>query len=589
MTVYNPATGRAAGLERAGASMNWVKRWSVAAATLVAVGAGALSLAPKPAAGYAVEVHKDFFDLAFGGRDAGRQVTPPTAADLEAFRRFVWERGQQNAELRRRWPTFEAFDAAAFKELLQLNPGKQVVAIDHVPSGRGTDVRTVVREGSVDPDNDLRNQDRLWVDADGQVALDPFGRAVPYDPRTTWFGGLTGTPSQFDAHGATLRTGEKGDGILTAFRHPEQFARPPVALGSAPEFSETYTELAMIARLWGGPGSEWLALTFGGNNLHGIEDLGNQIHTTLIGIPQFFIDAKITYYQLKLKRAFRKKVDPADAGFVPPTSLTMDEVNHAMRLIKAGQEDQVDPRVRFALGKEPKGLPSDTEIGISIIGNHHRLLEDFVEKQYLAGAAAIAAGDPSGALPEVRRLIQRARAGDAEFERRARAALASAGLGRLEKGQTPYGKVIADLMIEHSAPEAAPIYKAIRAISKKELKRDGVYDAELGHDVLDFVTDTGNEHTDRIWELSGRAFARVVTAIRLWDEVYHQETDDVAPGSDEAKARANAIVDRMVARQLERLEAARQRREAYLAEKRAEWDEANRPGILDRIKGWFGR
>lgn len=138
----------------------------------------------------------------------------------------------------------------------------------------------------------------------------------------------------------------------------------------------------MIAQLWGGDGSEWLSLTFGGNNLHGIEDLGNQIHTTVLGIPQFFIDAKITYYQRKLKNLFKKKVDPASQGFVAPSSLTTEQVNQAMLLIKAGKADQVDPTIRFALGKEPKPSPTDTELGIEIIGNFHRLLEDFVQKQY---------------------------------------------------------------------------------------------------------------------------------------------------------------------------------------------------------------
>ena len=559
---------------------------STSSAVACAAAIGAVVLGLGRADGYAIEVHKDFFDLAFGQAAAGRQVTPPTPDGLTAFRRFVYQRARRAPEFRQRWPRFEDFTPAAFKELLALNPGKTVVAIDVVPAGRATDVRTVVREGSVDPDNDYRNQDRLFVQS-GQVALDPFGRAVPYDPRTTWFGGLTGTPSQFDAHGATLRTGQKGDGLWTALRRPEQFSRPPVPVGSAPEFAETYTELAMLARLWGGDGSEWLALTFGGNNLHGIEDLGNQIHTTVLGIPQFFLDAKVAYYQLRLKNLFKQKVDPAAAGFVAPGQLTTDQVNQAMVLIKAGQADQVDPRVRFALGKEPKGTPTDTDLAIEIIGNFHRLLEDFVQKQYLSGRDAIAAGRPQDALPEVRQLIQRAKAGDAAFERRCRDALRDAGLGRLAPGQTPYAQVIAEVMVEHSAPEAAPIYRAIREVGKKGLRRTEVYNEELGHEVLDFVRTRKSEDTDRIWELSSRAFARVVTAVRLWDEAFEAETAGVTPGSAEALQRADAVVDRLVARQLRYLDDATQRRDAYLAEKQAEWDKAQGRGFLSRVKSWF--
>ncbi|RMG17394.1 MAG: hypothetical protein D6731_04090 [Planctomycetota bacterium] len=561
------------------------------ASCAVAIAAAGL-LPPRDASGYAIEVHKDFYDLAFGGRDAGRSVQPPAAEDLVAFRRFVYDRAAAHPDFRKRWPSFERFDAAAFKEFLLLNPGKRVVGIDHVPADRPTDVRTVVREGSVDPDNDERNQDRLYLDGN-EVRLDPFGRAVPYDPRTVWFGGLTGIPSQFDAHGATLRTGKKGGGLWTALRAPEQFARPPVPLGSAPEFSETYTELAMIAALRGGPGGEWLALTFGGNNLHGIEDLGNQIHTTVLGIPEFFLDAKLTHTWLRIRNMFASRApDPASLGFVPPARLTTDQVNQAMALIKAGKEDQVDPKIRWALGKEPKGQPTDTELGIRIIGNHHRLLEDFVQEQYLAGARAIEAGHPERALPAVRDLIRRAQAGDDAFERRCRNALARAGLGARAKGQTPYARVIAEVMIEASAPEAAPIYRATRKISKKSLQRGGVYDKQLGHDVMDFVELEGNEkHVRTIWELSARAFARVVSAIRLWDEVFQRETSDVAAGSPEALARAAAIVDRLVERQLAALEAAEARRRDYLQEVETRWREekeaASRPGFLSRIKGWF--
>lgn len=155
-------------------------------ATIRIVSLGALSIAATVAwghraDGYAVEVHKDFFDLAFGGQAAGRQVTPPTADGLTAFRLFVYQRARRSAEFRKRWPRFADFTPAAFKEFLALNPGKSVVAIDEVPAGRATDLRTVVREGSVDPDNDYRNQDRLFVQ-NGEVVLDAFGRAVPYDP-----------------------------------------------------------------------------------------------------------------------------------------------------------------------------------------------------------------------------------------------------------------------------------------------------------------------------------------------------------------------------------------------------------------------
>ncbi len=576
---------------RSAARLSLQPRWLVAAGAVVA----AACLLTPVASGYAIEVHKDLWDLAFGDRDAGRQATPPGVHELPQLRQFVYQHAKTNPEFKKRWATAASFDAAAFKEFLGLNPGKAVVGIDLVPSSRSTKFRTVLREGSVDPDNDYRNQDRLFLTANGMVVLDAFGRAVPYDPRTTWFGGLTGTPSQFDAHGATLRSGKKGDGLWTALRHPEQFARPPVVLGSAPDFSETYTELAMIAKLSGGPGSEWLSLTLAGNTMHGIEDLGNQIHTTLLGIPEFFLDAKYTHTRLRIKNMFAtRKPSAASQGFVAPKSLTTTQVNEAMLLIKAGKEDQVDKQVRFALGLEPKGKLSDTEIGTRIIGNHHRLLEDFVQKQYLEGRDLIASGEAGKALPEVVTLIERAKRGDSEFEKACRAALGTAGLGSNSKGLTPFARVIAETMIEYSAPEAAPIYRATRKVSKKELKRNGVYNDELGHEVLDFVVHKGNEkHIATIWELSGNAFARVVTALRLWDEVFRSETGGVKPGSDKALARAAKIVERLTERQLTYLDAAKVRRDQYLADKKAEWDTLQekkaKKGFLGTVKAWLSR
>ncbi len=418
--------------------------------------------------------------------------------------------------------------------------------------------------------------------------LDPFGRAVPYDPRTTWFGGLTGVPSQFDAHGATLREGEKGGGITTAFRHPEQFARPPVPLGSAPEFSQTYTDLAMLARLRGGQGAEWLALTFGGNNLHGLEDLGNQIHCTVLGIPEFFVDAKLTFYKRKLKNLLHRRDDPA-AGFGPPASLTPDQVNDAMAKIRAGRVDEVDPGVRFALGHEPKGQPTDVDLGLQIIGNHHRLLEDFVESQTITAMRAMAAGRPQDVPPRIRAVLDRAQRGDAAFEARCRAALAAAGLDRDPKGQPEFARVLAEVMLQHSAPEAAPIYRAIRKISRKGLKREEVYDAALGHDPLKYVTTTSGEHVDEVWELSARAFSRVVSILRLWNETFDGQTAGVTPGSAEALARADVIVERLVGRQLAYLDAAAKRRDEYLAEKAEEHRAATTPkkGFLERLRGVF--
>ena len=108
------------------------KNWLLGTSLIVLTG---LCWTTPQADGYAIEVHKDFFDLAFGipapGQpaiatyaDAGRTVTPPTAEGLTAFRRLFWERASaRKPDFKTRWPTFESFGTAAFKAHLEARYG----------------------------------------------------------------------------------------------------------------------------------------------------------------------------------------------------------------------------------------------------------------------------------------------------------------------------------------------------------------------------------------------------------------------------------------------------------------------------------
>lgn len=546
---------------------------ALASATIIIIGAGTVL-------GYATPIHAGFWELAFG--DKPRQtLTKPATGDLDALRSKFYDRASaHDPAFKAKYPTAASFDVRAWKELLALNPDRQVSGIDLVPliTPTQTDIE-LGRAGSVMPDDDTRNQDRMFV-KDGKVVLDPFGRAVPYDPRTTWFGGLTGTPSQFDAHGATLRDVEHSDSIFTAFRHPERWSRPPVPLGSAPEFSQLYTDLALQAKLQGGAAADWQAVQFEGNAFHGIEDLGNQIHTTVIGIPEFFIDAKLTYYETKVKGFFhKKKAAPVSAG--APSTLTPDQVREAVAKIEGGKQDEVDPKVLYALGKEIGGQLSDVDLGIRIIGNHHRLLEDFFMKEYLEGTAKLATG---GCRPEVKAVHDRALAGDKDFEKACRANLDKAGWGKKKAGEVEFGRIIAETMIDASAYEAAPIYRAIRSIAKKELRRGMIYPADVpGTDPRDWITTKKDEHTDLIFELHARAFARVITAMRLWQECFDAE---VAAAKNDPDA-ASRSIDRVTQTQLKYLADATARRDKYLADKQAEWDKAHPPtsGLTGVVPG----
>jgi hypothetical protein len=528
---------------------------------------GAL-VAAGVAQGYATVLHREFYALAFGERT--RPVSTPSTDDLARFREFLWQRASRDPGFAARWPTAQSFDSAAMKEFLALNPFKPVVGIDTVPqNATGTEL-DVARAGSVNPDDDRRNQDRLFVQ-NGRVVLDPFGRAIPYDPRTTWFGGLSGGASQFDAHGATLRD-KMSSSYITAFLHPERFSPEGVPLGSAPEFSQTYTDLALVAKLRGTPADDWLALSFGANNMHGIEDLGNQIHCTVIGNGHFLVDAIETWLAHKITGLFSKS---SKSTATAPSSLTPDQVNATTISCDEGHCAEVDPSVLYALNKEPGREPTLQDWGLQILANHHRLLEDYFQHEYMEGIEALRAGRPC--RPEVKMVYDRALAGDKEFRAACLAALAKAGYGLGKKpGETQFAKIISVVMIDHSAPEASPIYAAIRSIAKKDLRRGGVYPADAvpppePRDYLTIARGEKNSDTDTIFELHARAFARVVEALRLWSDLLDSETKDAPPGSDAADAEIQRVVDRLVARQLQYLGDAQSRRDTYVQEKQAEY------------------
>ncbi len=564
----------------------------------VAVSAcAALLVGGGVAHGYATAVHADFYELAFG--DRSRKIATPSTDQLVSFRTFVWEKASKNPEFLKRWPTAASFDAAAFKEFLALSPGKTVVGVDIAPADAGKTELELGRYGSVSPDDDRRNQDRLFIE-NGKVVLDAFGRAVPYDPRTTWFGGLTGVPSQFDAHGALLREGISSS-YFTAFLHPERYVPQGVSLGSAPEFSEVYTDLAMVARLRGRPGDDWLSVSFGANNMHGIEDLGNQIHCTLIGDSRFFTDALITHTKNKLSGVGSKLLGLLHLGpKAPPkvapiahahADLTSHDVSEAVLKCEEGKCAEVDPAVLYAIGKDQGGEPTLQDVGLIIIANHHRLLEDYFQREYQEGLANLKAGKPC--RPEVKMVQDRAKAGDKAFRKQCLDAMAKEGYGLTNRpGETEFARIIAEVMVKNSAPEASPIYRAIRALAKPELRRGGVYMADAPgaepRDQMIIARGARTPETDTIFEYHAKAFARVVEALRLWEDLIKSETKD-APGTPEADATIQRVVHRLVVKQLAYMDAAKARRDTYIAEQAKKAVEASKPSWTSGFKKLLGK
>ncbi len=531
---------------------------------------------PVTITGYSLEVHRDFYDFAFG-KAAAVPIDPPAGPELDDFREFFYARAARNPTFRTAYPSAASFDARAFKHFLALNPDKDVVGFDAADASI-RDSRTAYREGSIHPDTDERNQDRVLT-VDGKVLIGPDGKAIPYDPKTVWFGGRVGTASQFDAHGAMNRNKQKSGSYWVALTDPSNFSlTPEVDLGSAPEFSENYTRLAVLAKAWGGAGSDWLAASFAGNSFHGIEDLGNQIHTTLSGSPKFFVDAVKHIAMEKAKRAFRSATrlfgllgghgstgafDPAKPE--PLRSIPLEEFRAAVHRVKVeGRTDGIDPRVLYAIDKLPDDRVTLVSVGSRILDNFHRLLEDYFEKSYLEARPAWEAGNPGAiANARLREVFERAVKGDAAFEAEARAAIARA---KAERGSPEYARILALKMVEKSSPEAEPLYNAIRAVGRKELRGPMAFRPDAGDDPYDFVTTHSGPEIDLIFHYHGKAFARVVSALRIWKEQFDEETRGIRPGSAEAEALANRAVDSIVSRQLRYHQDAKARRLAYLRE-----------------------
>src|SRR5205085_7863023 len=150
--------------------------------------------------------------------------------------------------------------------------------------------------GSIYPDLDRRNQNRMLRDASGRPRLTTTGDTVPWDPMTLNMGRLTGLSSQGHAHGG-LNRHAKSDDPATLKHEPWNFA---IATGFpgpvetyAPDNAQAYTDLALLASAQGRPAWRTLGAFYAGNAMHYIADVGNAVHTVQVGIYPIFFDATI--------------------------------------------------------------------------------------------------------------------------------------------------------------------------------------------------------------------------------------------------------------------------------------------------------
>jgi hypothetical protein len=516
-----------------------------------------LLAAPAAALAYGIWIHaiipaavlRDFKSTAAVPNIRTERVAGATDADVARFR--AWFYGQAAAipdsALRvaflKRYPTVAAFDARAFKVFLMSNPAASVLGVDsfaavyrgrapadaqadptppYAPGSRVT-IGDALEMGSVYPDIDRRNQDRLYRDAAGRVVLTARGDTVPMDPMTLNWGNLTGLSSQAAEHiGLNHQPHSSSPGTLTMA--PWDFV---VALGFptdsvesyAEQNAQMYTDLSYIAMLSGQPGTQMLSYLYGGNALHYIADVGNQIHTTQAGIERFYSDATWDFWLGRLKTGFGLW------GSTPPRN----------------------------------------QIGLAILTNYHTLSEKLFQAELERAWRLDSLGQKDSISGSMQAALASLRTGDPTFKR----VLDGVILGNARKmWYPPIGSLIAATVIDSSFQESAQVYRLIYGLGVARLHKAGVavdFDTVPAARVWDYVRDTANPvvraQLDTFNLVEGLGLARVHDATMWWWDryLYYQHTE-----SRYRSKLISGLVARLVRDQIVYLNAADARRDEYV-------------------------
>lgn len=434
--------------------------------------------APSDARAYSVYLHDRLPDALFGLPMTAETAALPGDAGLDAFRRKFWTRAAAVAEagvrLRflQRYPTAESFDAKAFKEFfamaathpaLGFDPYAAVAAAAERRDGYGPirpgEPRALVdwvRTGSDYPDLDRRNRGR-WHYVNGRIERTADGERVPYDPVILNMGKVEPLSGQAHAHYGLNRRPKSADPDVLK-RNPADFAVPvgfpeaPV-LTFAPERAQAYADLAVIARAEHEPA---LAALFAGNAFHYLADVGNQIHTIQVGIFDFFVDATLQAWKMKV--------------------LTL-----------------------WGLLGAP---PARNDIGIDIIGNHHTWSEEMFR---IAIARAYAGKPVHASLTRPAELWRPAPALAAQWQD----ALTMPDLMR----------ELADRIILAGNIEGPEIYTLTRELTTGNLRKAGVkVEFDLADDevVLAHLAKGRDEALGKFLEIQSRGTVRAATAMAMW-------------------------------------------------------------------------
>jgi len=518
----------------------------------------ALLAAPSAALGYGVWIHyiapsevlKDFKSA------PGLQVpaihttvlSGATDADVARFRTWFYGRAVAlkdagvRAAFLKRYPTTASFDLKAFKQFLMINPEAKVLGVDSFAavyrartpadvamdptapytSGQTISLESALQMGSVYPDLDRRNQDRLYRTADGKVVLTAKGDTVPLDPMTLNWGNLTGLSSQAHAHiGLNHERHSNDPGVLTVtpWNFVADFGYPTDSVESYAEANaQLYTDLSYVAALGGGSGSDMLSALFAGNAMHYIADVGNPIHTLQAGIKDFYSDATMQYWLGRLKTVF---------GLLGHT-------------------------------------PSRNSIGLDILSNHHTLSEKLFQTELRDAMRLDSAGKKDSISPAIKDALARFHTGDQGFRR----VLTSLLVNNARKAAYPaYGSLIAGAVIDSSFEDGATIYRLIRTLAVPSLRKAGVsvdFDTIPESRVWEFIRDRNDPaikatlDTFNIYE--GRGLGRVNEALTAWWNAYQGTR---LMHTDKARV-TDWMVARIIVGRLNYLAYADARREDYI-------------------------
>ncbi len=478
----------------------------------------ALLAAPTAALGYGVWVHyvipdevlKDFKAAPGLAVPAIRTTTiaGATDADVAQFRTWFYTRGAalkdvgvRNAFVKR-YPTPASFDLRAFKEFLLMNPEASVLGVDSFaavyrartpadvamdPTARYTpgqrlSLGAALRMGSVYPDLDRRNQDRLARTPDGKVVLTARGDTVPFDPMALNWGSRTGLSSQAWAHiGLNHEKHSSDPGVLTIspwnFVTPFGYQTDSVESYAEPN-AQLYTDLAYVAALGAVPGSDMLSALYAGAAMHYISDVGNPIHTLQVGIKDFYSDATMQYWLGRFKTVF---------GLLGHT-------------------------------------PSRNSIGIDILSNYHTLSEKLFQAELRDAMRLDSAGKKDSISPVMKGVLDKFHNGDPGFRR----VLTAAAVNAARKEAYPeYGRIIAAAVIDSSFQDGATIYRLTREIGVSSLRKAGMrvdFDTVPESRVWEFIRDRSDPEIQAALDtfniVQGRGLGRVYEAINAWWNAY---------------------------------------------------------------------